>query len=68
MIDVVKASKILDGLAHCLPVTEVDGMMECCTCPYETVCNEKTGVVLPVDLIEDVREFIKQTIGKCIVQ
>lgn len=62
------ARKILDGLAHCVPETEVDAMMECITCPYNKACHkENVSITLPVEMVEDIRAVLKESLGKTLM-
>ena len=60
------ARKILDGLAHCLPESETDRLLSCETCPYVSECNGwSAGTIrLPLELVEDMRRFVKKSLGR----
>jgi len=49
--------KVLNGLAHCLPVSEADGDTSCDTCPYYR-CYD--SVSLSTELVEDIRSLLKE--------
>ena len=53
------SEKILDGLQHCLPETDEEGMSDCISCPYNNCCDDETEVNLPVQMVEDIRELLK---------
>lgn len=64
-MDTTLARKVLDGLAHCVPETEVDGRLVCETCPYDAKCYGRNGAIwLPVELVEDMRRFAKESLGR----
>lgn len=59
------ARKILDGLAHCVPETQVDAAMSCDTCPYNRDCHGNVGsILLPIEFVEDIRRFAKESLGR----
>ena len=55
MADMVE--KILNGLRHCMPWTEQDGILTCDTCPYYR-CDG--SVTLSAELVEDIRKLLKE--------
>lgn len=61
------ASKILKGLKCCFPETEEDEhRLSCLDCPYrngDESC-EAEGFFLPVDMIDDIRQLMKEKEGQ----
>lgn len=63
-----RARKVLDGLAHCLPESNADAMMRCETCPYDNDCHRHNAAVkLPIEMVEDIRRFAKELLGKTLL-
>ncbi len=66
-MEIVRARKIIDGLAHCLPETVTESMMSCETCPYTNDCHKHYAAVrLPIEMVEDIRRFAKETLGNIV--